>query len=161
MKPMERRQFLKMAGAGAAAVAAGAVTGSVVELIVAGSERRIRFTATAGLPRPPLPAYASYILDGEIDLRTRTGVISSILYAGPPGATSALTLPGMSRRIGVTAIREGNDGTLFVSGVVDRSSDILPGENSNVEFALVRANRTAEARFFGHPVEMHLVETSR
>ena len=161
MKPVERRQFLKMAGAGAAAVAVGAVTGSVVELIVAGSERRLRFTATAGLPRAPLPAYASYVLNGEIDLRARTGAITSNLFAGAPGATSALTFPGVSRRIGVTAIREGNDGTLFVSGVVDRSSDILPGEDSKVEFALVRANGTAEASFFGHPVEMQLVETAR
>jgi hypothetical protein len=158
MKPIQRREFLKVAGLGTAGAVAVGATGSLVELIFSAGERRVRFTATAGLPRPPLPAYASYVVKGEIDLRARTGVVTSDLFAGAPGATSARAFPGLSRQVKVSAVRVAGDGTIYISGDVTTPSDLFPGEDSRIQFALDRAHRTAEASFFGHPVEMQLVE---
>jgi hypothetical protein len=161
MKSIQRREFLKVAGAGTAAVVAAAAGGSVVELILSGGQRRIQFTATAGLPRQPLPAYASYVIKGEVDLRARTGVVTSDLFAGAPGATSSLIFPGMARTISVTSVREGGDGTIDISGAAETPSSLLPGEDSKVRIVLDRANRVAEASFFGRPVVMQLVEKAQ
>jgi hypothetical protein len=161
MKSIQRREFLKVAGAGAAAVVGTAATGSVVELLFSGGERRLRFTATVGLPRPPLPAYASYVVKGDVDLRARTGILTSDLFAGAPGAMSGRAFPGLSRQIQLNAVREAGDGTIYVSGDVQAPFDALPGENSRIQLALIRANGTAEASFFGHPVEMQLVERAQ
>lgn len=158
MKAIQRREFLKAAGLGAAGVVAVAATGSVVELIFSATDRRVRFAANAAVPRPPLPAYATYALKGEIDLRARTGFMTTDLFAGAPGATSTIAFPGLSRQITVNAVRIGDDGTIYISGNTHWATAPLPGENSRIEFALDRANRTAEASFFGHPIEMQLVE---
>jgi hypothetical protein len=157
---MERRQFLKVAGAGAAAVVAAAALPPVVELILSGNERRLRFTATAGVPRAPLPVYATYVLKGEIDLDRRTGAITSDLLAGSSGSSSALSIPGLSRAISVSAVRE-DQGIIEVTGVTDGQPHLLAGEDANIRLILDRPHGVAEASFFGHPLTMQLVERTK
>ena len=95
MSDFTRRDFLKLAGAGGAVVA-----GSGLGVLKLEGAKRIgdtfTFRAVAGLPERPLPAYATYVLDGRIDLSTGTGVVRRTLYAGAPEATSAS--PSMSSR---------------------------------------------------------------
>src|SRR5439155_359534 len=70
MKTIDRRDFLKMAGAGSAVVVAG------VAMPVAGyfgwiNKDILRFRAVAGMPTAPLPSYASYVIGGQVELRAR------------------------------------------------------------------------------------------
>lgn len=160
MKPMERRQFLKVAGAGAAAVVAAAAIPPVVELILSNGERRLRFRATAGVPRAPLPAYATYVLTGEIDLDRRKGAITSDLLAGSSASAGALSIPGLSRTISVTAVRE-DRGIIEVTGMTEGRPQLLPGEDAKIRLILDRPHGVAEASFFGHPLTMQLVERGR
>ena len=87
MKTMDRRDFLKIAGAGTAALAAGAA------MPVAGffgwtGNNVVRFRAVTGMPTAPLPTYASYVIEGHVDIRARMGTLAKSLHAGAPNAMS-------------------------------------------------------------------------
>lgn len=73
MKGMNRRRFLQVAGAGSIAVASG--TAAAVPLLraapgLAASSHQgtLSFRAVTGLPTKTLPTYASYVLEGHVNL---------------------------------------------------------------------------------------------
>src|SRR5689334_6687674 len=77
MKGMHRRRFLQIAGAGSVAGAVGTVAAvpaltAASQLTASSKQGTFTFRAVAGLPSEPMPTYASYVIQGHIDLTTRT-----------------------------------------------------------------------------------------
>jgi hypothetical protein len=158
---IERRKFLKVAGAGVAGAAAVSTLGPLANLVVSiGKDGWLRFRAVTGLPSKPLPAYASYVLEGQVDLAAKSGTVTRSLYAGAPDAMSAIAFPGLTRTVRVTSVEQA-DGTIRIKGSVDDRSQLLKGETATVEIRVDRPQRKAWAQFFGTAVTMELVDTTR
>jgi hypothetical protein len=69
------------------------------------------FRATLGLPEPPLPSYATYVVEDSINLATGSGLVTSRVLAGHPGAVSEIGLPGLGRIVRVVGVD--NQGSQF------------------------------------------------
>src|SRR5712691_1586012 len=105
MTEISRRKFLKMLGAGTGFMAAGAlIPGGVLTSgrVLQATKNKLKFRAVGGLPQGVLPSYASYVIEGTIDLRTHSGVATKNVFAGPPEAMSTIALPGLSRTVRIT-----------------------------------------------------------
>ncbi len=149
MKQVDRRNFLKLAGAGTAVAVAALVPGTGLLTWVTGDI--VKFRAVAGLPKKPLPAYASLVIEGKVDLNARSGWVTQSLLAGAPGATSNIAFPGTTRAIRVTNVRRSHD-AVEITGVVDATETLRRNESPNMTIVINRAERTAHAGFFGHQV---------
>jgi hypothetical protein len=157
---IERRKFLKVAGAGVAGAAAVTALGPLANMVVSiANDGLLRFRAVIGLPGEPLPAYASYVLEGKVNLAAKSGTITRKLYAGAPDAMSAIAFPGLTRTVRVTSLLQ-SDGTIQIKGSIDDRSQLLKGETASVEIVVDRAQGKARAQFFGNRVTMALVETA-
>lgn len=154
MKQLDRRQFLGMAAAGSAvAVAATAVPLSGI--LTWTGERSLKFRAVAGLPRHPLPVYASFVVEGAVNLDRGTGSVTKSLYAGAPGAMSTILFPGTARSIRVTGI-ERSGAKVTISGRVDGEAKLAPHEKGSVSIVIDRMQKTAQADFLGTPVSLRV-----
>ena len=149
MKQVDRRNFLKLAGVGTAVAAAALLPGTGLLSWVTGDV--LKFRAVIGLPKKPLPAYASLVIEGNVDLDTRTGLITRSLIAGAPGATSNIAFPGTTRSIQVTDVRRSHD-TVEIIGLADSTETLAKGESREVTISINRSMGTATAAFFGHEV---------
>src|SRR5712691_4302564 len=100
MQTVNRRRFLALATVGSVSAAAVVVPASSP----AGgqSDGAMHFQATVGLPPHPWPAYATQIIEGRVDLKRGTGLVTSRVLAGHPGDPSNVGLPGMTRLIRIT-----------------------------------------------------------
>src|SRR5712692_611068 len=96
MDPVDRRKFLKFVGMGSGIAVAGALASNGILSLLgkaggggaiapngalsargnAGGGDAMQFRAIVGLPGLPLPAYASYVLVGNVNSVTRSGVLS-------------------------------------------------------------------------------------
>ncbi len=153
MNQMNRRTFLKLTGTGSAAAVAAVVPGA--GLLEVASANRLSFRATAGLPARPLPAYATKVLEGSVDLEHGTGIVTSRVLAGHPGANSEIALPGLSRVLRVTsATRRGSEWHL--AGLVEDRSQLRPGENPQVEIVIDRNRGIVRAPLAGQEVMLRL-----
>jgi hypothetical protein len=154
MKQLDRRQFLGMAAAGSAvALAASAVPLSGI-LTWTGAQA-LRFRAVAGLPKQPLPMYASFVVEGTVDLDRSTGTVTKSLYAGAPEAMSGILFPGTARLIRVTGVQR--SGTIVrIAGTVDTEVKLAPRENRTVSIVIDQAEKTAQADFLGTPVALRV-----
>jgi hypothetical protein len=155
MTPVDRRKFLQIAGTASAAAAVG--------LPIAGSmswteANALRFQAVTGLPKAPLPAYASYVITGGVDLAARTGSVTTAVYAGAPGAMSEIQFPGLTRKIRITAVTT-SGGILRINGRVSGAAALRPGESRNVGFLIDREAGTVRANFLGDEVMLQLDQT--
>ena len=171
MDPVDRRKFLKFVGMGSGIAVAGAVaSGGILSLlgkaggggaVMAGSMAKsqgpdaLSFRAVAGMPSAPLPAYASYVLEGSVNSMTRTGVLSRTVFAGAPGAISDIALPGLSQTIRVTDVRPARDGLRIQGHIADRSQ-VRPGESQTVEVLVDRVRGIVRAPFSGSTVTLSL-----
>src|SRR5437763_17067373 len=117
MNKLNRRKFLTLAGVGSAAAAAGAALPGANLLTGGEKAKTFTFRAVVGLPKKPLPAYASYVIEGHVDLAAGSGVLTKAVFAGTPEAMSAVALPGLSRIVRITEVQE-LGGTLRITGVV-------------------------------------------
>jgi hypothetical protein len=156
MNPIKRRDFLRVAGAGAAGAAALISAGPLAELIMTATGRELRFRAVAGVPRPPLPSYASYVIEGDVGLDTGLGTVTKTLYAGGPDAMSDVVLPGLTRTVRITGVTS-RGATIVVQGRSENAKVLLPGENPVVELVVDKTRREVRADLFGSPVTMRLV----
>lgn len=154
MKSMDRRDFLKMAGAGVVAVGAGVA-------IPAGGffawtkKDVLRFRAVTGMPKAPLPAYASYVIEGQVDLKARTGQLAKSIHAGAPEAMSGVVFPGTARSLRVTDVNQAGDSIVITGEIADRST-LLKGESAVLKIAVDRSTGVARADFLGSQVTMKL-----
>ena len=154
MKTMDRRDFLKMAGVGAAAVGAAVVV-PAGGFFAWTKKDVLRFRAVTGMPKAPLPAYASYVIEGQVDLKARTGQLAKSIHAGAPAAMSGVVFPGTARSLRVTDVRESGDNLYITGEIVDRST-LLQGESSVLKIAIDRSAGVAQAEFLGSAVTMRL-----
>jgi hypothetical protein len=154
MKSMDRRTFLKLAGAGSAAAAVAAIPAAgALSLSRAG---HLTFRATAGLPAKPLPAYATQVVEGNVDLSRGTGVVISQVFAGHTDGVSDIALPGLSRVIRITGVQR-QGAVMRLSGVIDERSSLQRGEAAKVEVVVDRGSGTVVAPLGGSRVTLNLV----
>ena len=161
MKGINRRRFLQLAGAGSLVAATAGTTVGVTGLATASrlsatsKQGRFTFRAVTGLPSKPLPSYASYVLEGHLDLTTRSGVMTKTVFAGHPEAMSTVALPGLSRIIRITEVQE-LGGTFRVLGVVDDRSQSLKGESKGFDLLIDPAQGIARTSSLGSPMVLQL-----
>lgn len=154
MKKLDRHGFLKLAGAGSAAVAASQAL-PAASALAGDAGRPLTVRAVAQLPAKPLAGYASYVLTGHVDVAARSGALSQTVFAGPPEAMSSIGLPGMSRAIRVADVQD-IDGVLHITGVVDDRSQLEKGEDPHIAIRIDRARGVATTRFGDSEVELRL-----
>src|SRR6266852_2864705 len=145
MKGLDRRTFLKLAGGSSVAVAATVVSGAALRL--PGAARYLAFRASAGLPVKPLPSMVTKIVEGHVDLKTGTGIVSSRVLAGYP-VPSQIALPGLTRVVRVTAATQEGE-SVRLTGIVDDRSQLLRGESPSLEIVIDRKLGTVTARLAG------------
>jgi len=146
MQQMKRRRLFELAGL-STAVLAGFGIGRVGRSLFDRPEP-FRFRATLGLPEPPLPSYATYVVEGALDLASQSGVVTSRVLAGHPGARSEIGLPGLARIVTVTGVDE--------RGLIEDRSQLQPGENYHVELVIDRARGVIQAPFGNRSVVLTL-----
>jgi len=154
MKTMDRRDFLKMAGMSAAVVGA-AVAVPAGGFFAWTKKDVLRFRAVTGMPKAPLPAYASYVIEGQVDLKARTGQLAKSIHAGSPEAMSGVVFPGTLRSVRVTDVRQSGSRILITGEMADRAA-LLQGENPILKIEVDRSSGLAQADFLGSPVTLKL-----
>ncbi len=160
MQEINRRKFLKVAGTGAAGAAALAAMAPLANLVFSVTRDGIlSFRAIAGLPQKPF-AWATYVLEGRVDVMAKSGVVTKTLFAGPPEVKSTIALPGLTRTVRLTDVSESN-GTLQIKGVMDDRTQLMAGESSTVSIVIDRVRGTAKAQFFETGVSMRLEDAGR
>ena len=158
MEKINRRKFLTLVGVGSGAVAGGAMLSGVGLLGGLSGDKSsgtFSFRAVSGLPGGALPSYASYVVQGNVNVAARSGVVARAVYAGYPGAMSTIALPGLSQVVRVTDVREA-EGAVDITGVIDDRSQLRPGEDAVVQVRVDRSRGAAWTRFLGQPVELRL-----
>jgi len=146
---LNRKDFLKVAGLGSAAVAAPALA---LTKHVIGESGQLTFHAAAGLPQRPLPTYATQIVEGRVDLVRGTGLVTSRVLAGPPDDTGTFGLPGLSRLIRITAVQKSSQ-ALRLTGLIEDRSQLRRGESAHVEILIDQARGLVHAPFLGRRLE--------
>ena len=154
MQQINRRNLFKLAGAGAV-LAAGVAIPAVGRLRIDQPDL-FQFRATLGLPEPPLPSYATYVVEGTLNLAAGTGLVTSRVLAGHPGAPSDIGLPGLGRIMNVTGVDD-RGSQLTVRGFIEDRSQLQPGENHQVELVIDRARGLVQAPFGIKAVVLTLV----
>jgi hypothetical protein len=155
MNQVDRRNFLKLAAKGSALAAAATVLplSGVLEWT---SQGALKFRAVTGLPRNPLPTYASFVIEGTVDLDRGTGIVTKSLYAGAPQAMSNVLFPGTARTIRVTTVdRSVNE--VRLTGVVDGHEVLAARENRNVTIVIDTSQKVAHADFLGTAVVLQVL----
>ena len=155
MRRVNRRTFLKLAGSGSAAVAAASVPVAGALLFQGHAGKTLAFRAEAGLPQRPLPSMVTEVIEGQLNLAGRTGVVTSTVFAGHPGSISSIAMPGMTRVIRVLDVRESLT-DVSITGVVADRSQLRPGESSQVELRISRLDNSVTRRLRGHTLTMPL-----
>ena len=154
MNQMDRRGFLKLAGTGSALAAAAAVL-PVVGSFAGQPSPVLRFSSAVGLPQHPLPAYATQLVEGVIDLEKGTGLVTSRVLAGHPEANSDIGLPGLARMIRISGVtREGS--RVRMHGLIEDRSQLRPGESPQVEIVVDQPRGIVRAPFLGREVVLQL-----
>jgi hypothetical protein len=161
MKSFNRRRFLQLAGTGSiVAATAGAATAvpmlaTAPRLTATSKQGSFTFRAVAGLPAKPLPSYASYVIEGHVNLSTRSGMMTKTVFAGDPQAMSTVALPGLSRIIRIADVQD-LGGTFRIQGVIDDRSHLQQGESRHVDLFIDPAQRLARTRLSGVDVTLQL-----
>jgi hypothetical protein len=153
---LNRRRLFKIAGVGSA-LAAGAALPVVGRYVAAssGDSDVFAFRSTLGMPELPLPAYATYLVEGTLNLAAGTGLITSRVLAGHPDDPSEVGLPGLARIIKVTQVQASGP-VLNVRGIIEDRSQLQPGESAQVDLVIDRSRRTVVAPFGGRGVTLAL-----
>jgi hypothetical protein len=156
MNQLNRTDFLKVAGAGSAAVVAGA--GIPLAKYAVDRSGQLTFQAAVGLPQNPLPSYATQVIEGRIDVNTGTGLVTTRVLAGHPADTGIVGLPGLSRVIRITAV-DGDEDQLRIRGQIEDRSQLRRGESAHVELVIDRKRRLVHAPFLGRQHEHQLLKS--
>jgi hypothetical protein len=153
MNSVDRRSFLKVAGVSTMVVGIGLPVTKILAARATGST--YSFRGLASLPRPPLPAFASYVLEGRLDIERRTGALVQNVFAGAADLMSDIALPGHARTFRVTDIRKIDD-VVYVRGIGDDQSQLDTSESPIVEVRLEPSRGMAITQFMGSDLELKL-----
>jgi hypothetical protein len=154
MDKISRRKFLKLVGGSSVALVGGAMF-TKIGLPGQIEKDALTFRAVAGLPTAPLPSYASYVIEGGVNLASKTGVVTKGVFAGSPDATSNLALPGLTRNLRVTDVSS-LGGVVRITAEVADPSVLLKGEAPTTTITIDTSSGTARAEFLGREVELQL-----
>jgi hypothetical protein len=154
MQPMNRRHLMKLVGVSAAFAAAGIAISPIARRAISQADV-LRIRARLGLPQPPLPSYATYVVEGSLDLAAGTGVLTSRVVAGHPGDPSNIALPGLGRVMTITGV-ESQGSQLTLRGVIEDRSQLQPGEDPRVQLVVDQARGVLRAPLGGRPVVLNL-----
>jgi hypothetical protein len=147
MNNIDRRRLIKLAGVGSAVAATAALPVIGQRAAQAGPEANVfGFRATLGLPQAPLPSYATYVVEGSLNLASGTGLITSRVLAGHPGDPSEIGLPGTARVIKVTQV-QATGAQMEVRGVIEDRAQLQPGESAQVQLTINRVRGVLLAPF--------------
>lgn len=157
MKGINRRRFLQVAGTGSLVAAAVAVPtlATAPRLTATSTQGTFTFRAVTGLPAKPLPSYASYVVEGHVDLSARSGVMTKTVFAGSPEAMSTVALPNLSRIMRITDVQD-LGGRFRILGVVDDRSQLQKGEGTTFELFLDPTQRLAHTNYLNTPLLLRL-----
>jgi hypothetical protein len=156
MSTMSRRRFIIAGGAGAAVVVAGGAALAIRQFAQLGksaSSGTLSFQAVAGLPRPPLASYASYVIAGQVNLGANSGAITKTVFAGPPAARQPIAL--LTRTVRVTNV-ETQGSTRHITGTIADPSQLQQGEPTSFTIVIDPAGKTARSDFFGDAIQLNL-----
>ena len=154
MDKISRRDFLKIVGGGSVALAGGAMLANF-GLPGQVAKDALTFRAVAGLPSMPLPSYATYVVEGGVNLATKTGVVTRTVFAGAPDATSNLAFPGLTRNLRITDVSS-LGGVVRITAEMADPSVLLNGETSTATITIDRSSGTARTDFLGREIELQL-----
>ena len=147
MEDISRRKFLKLVGVGSGAIAVGTMLPSS-GLLKSSTPGSFSFRAVGGLPSGgPIPAYASYVLEGHVNVAAKSGMITRTVYAGPPETKGTITWPGLSRTYRVTNVKD-MGGYLQIRGEILDRSQLRVGESQVVDVRVDRERGVSHAPFF-------------
>ena len=153
MNRLSRRKFLWIGGTGVVAVAAGGVA-LVRQLTQKGaSGPTLSFQAVAGLPRPPLHSYASYVIAGQVDLGSGTGTLTRTVYAGPPEAMLPIAL--LERKVRVTSAKQ-QGSSYHITGVIDDRAQLQRGESASIDLTIDASSHAAQTDFYGDAIQLQV-----
>ena len=158
MKNIDRRRLFKLTGVGTVLLAGTAlpVVGKTLGQRSDAQQSDVyNFRGSLGLPEQPLPSYATYLIEGTVNLAKGTGLLTSRVMAGHPDAHSEIGLPGLGRIIRVVGVDQLGS-TLNVHGIIEDRSQVQPGESSHVELVIDRSRGTVQAPFIGKTVTLAL-----
>jgi hypothetical protein len=155
VNPVDRRNFLKLAAKGSALAAAAAVM-PISGVLRWTSQGALKFRAVAGLPRNPLPTYATFVVEGTVDLDRGTGIVTKSLYAGAPQAMSNILFPGTARTIRITSVRRSAN-QVRLAGAVEAGEALTARENRNVTIVIDTSRKVAHADFLGTTVVLQVL----
>src|SRR5690349_18474919 len=82
MQNVNRRHMFKLFGIGTVLGAGAAIP--TFAWVLKQRQDQLHFRAMLGLPQPPLPSYATYVIEGTVDLVAGTGMLASRVLAGHP-----------------------------------------------------------------------------
>jgi hypothetical protein len=153
MPQVNRRNLFKLAGVGTVLVAGIALP--TLARSRNDQQNQLQMRATLGLPEAPLPSYATYVIEGTVDLAAGTGLLASRVLAGHPDAQSNIGLPGLGRIIAVTHVEE-RGSQLTLRGLVQDRSQLQPGESPEVTMVVDRVRGVLRAPFGRETVELRL-----
>ena len=152
MNSFSRRQFLFFMGAGVVMIGGGAAF-TLRQLTGNGQGNLLKFRAIAGLPAKPTPSYASYVIDGQVNLNNSTGAITKNVLAGPPEEITSISL--LTRNVRVTGVQHQGSKWL-IKGVVSNQSQVQAGEETTFNILLDPTRNVAQSTFFGSPIQLTL-----
>ncbi len=162
MRNLSRRDFVKLAGAGTAALAgAGAAVTALTGRIwptarrASGAGTALSFRAATGLPQRPFPSYASLVWEGTVDPASGSGMLRRSVMAGAPEAMSTIELPGTVRALRVTSVAE-QGSTLLIRATVEDPSVLGPGESPAASIRIDQRRGLAWAPFIERQLELRL-----
>lgn len=154
MKNINRRHLFKLTGVGSVLLAGAALP--VVGKAITQQSDVYNFRGSVGLPEQPLPSYATYVIEGTLNLANGTGLLTSRILAGHPDAKSEIGLPGLGRIIRVVGVDQLGS-QLNVRGMIEDRSQLQPGESPQVELVIDRSRGVVQAPFIGRTVTLALV----
>ena len=139
-------------GAGVVMLGGGAAL-TVRQLTANAQGNTLKFKAITALPAKPMPGYASYVIDGQVNLNNNTGAITKNVFAGAPEEITSIAL--LTRNVRVTSVQhQGNK--WYIKGVVNNQSQVQVGEETTFSILLDPTRSVAQSTFFGSPIELTL-----
>jgi len=152
MNSLSRRQLLLFLGAGAVVIGGGAAL-TVRQLTANAQGNTLTFKAITALPAKPMPGYASYVIDGQVDITNNSGAIAKNVFAGPPEEITTISM--LTRKVHVTGVEQ--QGSMWhVTGVVSNPTQLQPGEEKTFSILLDPTHSVAQSTFFGSPIQLAL-----
>ncbi|HYX48399.1 MAG TPA: hypothetical protein VE843_01555, partial [Ktedonobacteraceae bacterium] len=109
--------------------------------------------AITALPAKPRPGYASYVIDGQVNLTNNTGAITKNVFAGPPEELTNISL--LTRNVRVTGVQQ-QGSKWHITGVVNNQTQIQAGEETTFTILLDPTRNLAQTTFFGSPIQLTL-----